>query len=225
MKISAKDWLNYVKTLGRLSEEAGRQMVKYIQANGIDDNAALIEYAHALATKYGEGSAELACAMYDAIAEIQGAAVGYAVPAETASISETAKAINGSLKQSPAGELLEGVVSRLVKQAGADTTLKNALRDGAEFAWIPDGGACAFCISLAANGWQPASKDAVKNGHAEHIHANCNCEYAIRFSPRMNVAGYNPDEYKKMYYDAPGKSPKDKINALRREFYEEEKEG
>ena len=45
--------------------------------------------------------------------------------------------------------------------------LKNALRDGAEFAWVPNGDTCAFCMTLASRGWQRASKRAIKNGHAE----------------------------------------------------------
>ena len=38
----------------------------------------------------------------------------------------------------------------------------------------------------------------------------------------MNVAGYDPDKYKKMYYGAEGRTPADKINAMRREQYAEE---
>ena len=44
-------------------------------------------------------------------------------------------------------------VSRLVKRAGADTTPHNAVRDGAEWAWVPHGDACPFCRMLAYNGW------------------------------------------------------------------------
>ena len=101
--------------------------------------------------------------------------------------------------------------------------MKNALRDGAEWAWIPHGDTCAFCIALASRGWQKASKNAIKNGHAEHIHANCDCTYAIRFNERTNVAGYQPDKYLSMYESEPG-SPKAKINAMRRKFYAENSE-
>ena len=34
---------------------------------------------------------------------------------------------------------------------------------------------------------------AVAQANAEHIHANCDCEYAIRFDGRSTVAGYDPD--------------------------------
>ena len=63
----------------------------------------------------------------------------------------------------------------------------------------------------------------MKNGHAEHIHNNCDCTYAIRFDDETNVEGYDPDEYYDWYKSEPGK-PKDKINAMRREMYQENKE-
>lgn len=108
----------------------------------------------------------------------------------------------------------QGGVSRLVKQAGADTTLKNAIRDGAEWAWVPHGDTCPFCITLASNGWQRASKKALKGDHAQHIHAHCDCEYAIRFDSRTTVAGYDPDKYLEQYYAYGGD-----INAMRRAQY------
>ena len=43
--------------------------------HGTGDADALITYAAALVTKYGEGSAELACQMYDALAEAANAGV------------------------------------------------------------------------------------------------------------------------------------------------------
>ena len=114
---------------------------------------------------------------------------------------------------------IESGVSRLVKQAGADTTLKNALRDGAEWAWVPHGDTCAFCITLASRGWQRASDKALKGGHAQHIHANCDCEYAIRFNANTTVAGYDPEKYLQQYEDAGGD-----INAMRRANYAEHKD-
>ena len=86
--------------------------------------------------------------------------------AETATYNETAKAINGAAKTN-SGKEVSGVVDRLVKRAGVDTTMKNAIRDGAEWAWIPSGDTCAFCLTLASRGWQPASADALKGGHAD----------------------------------------------------------
>lgn len=105
-------------------------------------------------------------------------------------------------------------VSRLVKRAGADTTPHNAVRDGAEWAWVPHGDACPFCRMLASNGWQKASKNLLKKGHAQHIHANCDCEFAVRFSREFDVAGYDPEEYLRQYRDAGSD-----VNAMRRIDY------
>ena len=59
-----------IARLSKLNEKAGQQMAEYVAAHGTEsDGPALIAYAHALVTKYGEGSAELACQMYDALAE------------------------------------------------------------------------------------------------------------------------------------------------------------
>ena len=112
-------------------------------------------------------------------------------------------------------------VGRLVKRVGADTMLKNAERDHAQFAWIPMGDTCAFCMTLASRGWQYMSKDAMKHGHAEHIHANCDCQYAIRFDEKSTVEGYDPDRYREMYDNAEGGTSQEKINAMRRVKYTE----
>lgn len=202
--------------LARLNQSAGQLMADYIAAHGTRDTDALIAYAHALVTKYGEGSAELACQMYDALAAAARAGVPAAEPAEPASYGEIARTVQATKASPP--QMQRGV-SRLVKRAGADTTLKNALRDGAEFAWIPQGDTCAFCLTLASRGWQKASQAAIKGGHAEHIHANCDCEYAIRFDGRSTVAGYDPEKYLKQYRDAGSD-----VNALRRVNYARNRE-
>ena len=216
MNISEKAWSEYVARLARLNQKAGQLMADYIAAHGTGDTDALIAYAHALVTKYGEGSAELACQMYDALAAAAKAGVPAAEPAQTAAYSEVARMVQATKASLP--QIQQGV-SRLVKRAGADTTLKNALRDGAEFAWVPQGDTCAFCLTLASRGWQKASQAAIKGGHAEHIHANCDCEYAIRFDGASTVAGYDPEKYLKQYRDAGSD-----VNALRRVNYARNRE-
>lgn len=223
MIISNKDWLNYINKLSKLSSKAGELVQEWVDKNGLSDTNALIEYAHAVVVKYGEGSAELSCQMYDAIADLEHASVPAAEPATPASFNETAKAIRGALKQSPSGQLLDSATQRLVKRAGADTTLNNAIRDRAQFAWVPHGDTCAFCITLAGRGWQNASKAALKGGHAEHIHAHCDCQYAIRFNNKTNIKGYDPEKYRQMYYAEDGK-PQEKINAMRRKNYAQNKD-
>ena len=192
-------------------------MQEYIDIKGTENTDELVAYAHALATKYGEASGALACEMYDSVAEMSGVNVPAAQMAQTATYGETAKAIYGTMlnQNNPVAK----TVGRLVKQVAADTTLQNGLRDGAKFAWIPHGDTCAFCLMLASNGWQRVSKRALRNGHAEHIHPNCDCEYAISFDANPQVGGYDPDYYRRIYDGAEGDNWRQKINYLRREQY------
>lgn len=224
MYISSKDWKNYIDKLSALDKKAGELMQEWIQKHGFSDTKALIDYAYAVATKYGEGSAALAAAMYDAIAEMSGKMYQAAEVAATPAYGEVAKTVNGILKHSQNPNSISNAISRLVKRTGADTMLKNAERDGAQFAWVPNGDTCAFCITLASRGWQYMSKKALKNGHAEHIHANCDCTYAIRFDNKSGVRGYDPQKYEDMYYGADGNTPNERINSLRRMRYAERKD-
>ena len=216
MRITTQAWETYIRRLAQLNEKAAQLMAEYLAAHGTADTEALTDYAAALVQKYGEGSAELACQMYDAMAALQNARVSPAEPAAPASRREVAWMVQATRESPP--QMQRGV-SRLVKRAGADTTLKNAQRDGAEFAWVPHGDSCAFCLTLASRGWQKASQAAIKGGHAEHIHANCDCEYAIRFDGASTVAGYDPEKYLKQYRDAGSD-----VNALRRVNYARNRE-
>lgn len=228
MIIRQRFWQDYIKKLRRMSDKAAELMTKRLQGLDLDaltteQRMELIDYAYALATKYGEGAAALACEMYDDLAEISNAYVPLAIPANTAQYSEVAKAVNGTLKYKNI-EMISSAVGRQVKMTGVDTVMDNAIRDGAEWAWIPSGDTCAFCITLASRGWQRASKKALRNGHAEHIHANCDCTYAVRFNEDTDVQGYDPGVYEDMYYGADGNTPEQRINAMRRKFYQDNKE-
>ena len=227
MEISRKVLNKYVKRMSTFSVTAARLISAYLSSHPIEtgyDMAMLISYSYSVATKYGEGAAALAAEMYDAIALLSDVYVPPAVPAPTATVEETARAVQGARLFSKDPDVTASAVSRLVKQAGEDTTMQNAMRDGAEAAWIPSGDTCAFCITLASRGWQKVSKKSLRNGiHAEHIHSNCDCVHAVRFNDNEDVEGYDPEAYYKMYKSQPG-SPDQKINALRRQAYAENKD-
>lgn len=223
MMISEREWRTFIRRLSAVGNRAADDLKRWVESQGglvfVERND-LIDYAYGLATKYGEAAAAVAAEMYDEVAALSRAAVPAALPAETATISEVGKAINGTLKTQNT-DIISGSVYRLVKMAGVDTTMQNAIRDGAEWAWIPQGDTCSFCIMLASNGWQRASRKVMKGGHAEHIHANCDCTFAIRFDNRTNVQGYDPDRYKRMYDNAEGATWQDKLNTMRRESYDD----
>ena len=257
MYISTKDWKAYIDKLRALNDEAAQKIIRYVQLHGFADTEALIRYCYAVVEKYGTGSAALSAAMYDATALMQGAAVPAAELASVASYGDVAKTVHGVLKTSGNVDELAGAVVRWVKKAGCDTTLQNAVRDshsntmyssgrrkygkkantGAQFAWIPSGDTCAFCLALAANGWQWQTRQGAAS-HAEHIHSNCDCTYAVRFGNVGGVEGYDPDEITAQisadlrtqgmnadpddYYH--GAFNSDVINAIRRQNYAENKE-
>lgn len=219
--------------MSQISQKAADMLEAWISKHGTDDKQALIDYAYSLTGRYGQAAGALACQMYEATAAAQGAVVQTAEMAELPERWEVAKAVQGTMKQSQAK--IPDTAARLVKQVGADTTLKNARRDGAQFAWIPHGDTCAFCVTLASRGWQDISKNTLRNGHAEHIHAHCDCEYAVRFDGKSTVAGYDPDKYLEEYNATGGdinamrriryQKNKDAINARKRKLYADKKIG
>lgn len=236
--ISQIQWKRYIARLRRINDTAAEEFKKFIIDKGGYGNIErqkLIDYAYGISTKYGEASAALSAQMYDAIAELSEAVVPAAVPAETATYQEVAKTVNGILKKSSNENMLADGIGRLVKMAGTDTMLSNAYRDrpkgkgskrrhsGAQVAWIPSGDTCAFCIMLASKGWVNQTEWAA-NSHSEHIHANCDCTYAVRFNDNLTFAGYDPDEYKEIYENAEGSTRNEKFNSMRREYREENKD-
>lgn len=222
MKISRKSWQKYIDKLNKLDTKAARSLAEFFRENPLEaaeDTGKLLDLAYALATYYGEGAAELACEMYDAVGMTAKRVIPPAEPAPTPTYGEVAKAVQGTMLQTKNPDAVGASVGRLVKRTGLDTVMNNALRDGAEFAWIPSGDTCAFCQMLASDGWQRASKKALKNGHASHVHSNCDCTYAVRFDDSTEVEGYDPEYYQAMYDSAEGDSWEEKLNSMRRANY------
>lgn len=217
MKITQAEWNKYIKTMSLLSDTASKEFAEWANNNGgwnaIDRNL-MAEAAYQIASKYADSSSALAGEMYEAIANAENKIVKRAEMADEVDYGQLAKAINGALKHSTNDDFVSSPVGRAVKQAGADTMLKNASRDGAEFAWIPSGDSCPFCLVLASNGWRRASKKTTNGNHAEHIHTNCNCQFAIRFNKDTQIEGYDPIAYQKMYYDAEGNTSSEKMKSL-----------
>ncbi len=236
--ISQIQWKRYIARLRRVNDTAAEEFKKIIIDRGGYANIErqkLIDYAYGISTKYGEASAALSAQMYDAIAELSGVTVPAAIPAETATYQEVAKTVNGIIKKSSNENMLADGIGRLVKMAGTDTMLSNAYRDrprgkgskrkhsGAQVAWIPFGDTCPYCLMLASKGWVNQTEWAANN-HSEHIHANCDCTYAVRFNNNLSFDGYYPDEYKAIYDNADGKTRNEKFNSMRREYREENKD-
>lgn len=214
-------WQDFIWKLRQVNDQAEARIRAYIAKYRIpqtyEEYQQFLDYAYAVSTKFGEAAGEIAAEMYEAEARAAKVIVKAAVPAEPPSIAEVAKTVFGTVKTGNE-EIISSAVGRLVKKTGANTTLKNAIRDGAQYAWIPHGDTCAFCIMLASNGWMSGG-DGLKNGQAAHIHANCDCTYGVRFDGKSGVAGYDPDKYKEMYDNAEGDTWQEKLNSMRRDEY------
>lgn len=226
MNISTEIWKKYINGLSKVSEQAKSLILKYLESHQIEtfeDRQAFIDYCYGISVKYGEAAAEFACQMYDNESAYEGATVPPAEPAPTAKMSEVAKAVNGTLGFMLA-EVTASAIGRLVKRTGQDTTLQNAIRDKAYYAWIPMGDTCPFCLSIAAEGWQRATAKALAGGHAEHIHGNCDCAYATKHDKETTYSAYNPNKYEKMYDSAEGDTEEEKLNYMRRQAYATNKE-
>jgi len=219
MIITEKAWNDYLAIMKRIDEKSYNLMKSHVEKYGITNPDALIRTAYNIATKYGTSSAAISAEMFEAVSILAGHPVT-AEMAETATYGDVAKTVNGVLKQSQSPNMLASSVSRLVKLAGENTTLLNAKKNNAQIAWIPRGDTCPYCIALASRGWQTLTGD----GTAEHIHGNCDCHYAIRYDETSTVSGYDPKDYLRIYRDAPGRTSKDKLNSMRREFYAENKD-
>lgn len=227
MQITQADWNKYRKKQASLCDEAAEKMVEWLESKGGYINikkSEIISYAYALSTKYGEGAASLAAQMYDDIVRVSQKDLPSAEVAPTATIGEISNAVNAVTEKVTTDKNVASIVARTVKQAGADTTMKNAIRDGAQFAWVPGGEGCPFCLMIAAQGWQYASKNVLSGNHAEHIHPNCMCEFVIRFDNSSGVKGYDPEKYKQTIEEADGRTTQDKINSIRRIQYSANKD-
>ena len=222
MKISQRAWEDYITQLREINEAAAEEMQFYLDRHGMERTKELLDYSNLIAKKYGAQAGNVAAEMYNAIAQLDGAKVAAAVPAEVPQYSEVAKTVSGTLKIGNP-KIVSDAVATLVKKTGTDTMLKNASRDRAEFAWIPHGDTCPYCLAVASEGWREASPKSLASQNS-HLHANCDCTFAVRFNKSTTVAGYKPEEYKRIYDNAEGTTSKEKINALRREQYAENKD-
>lgn len=218
-RISSQAWLNYINRLNGIDRQARSELRQWIKTYGVDEEGNLLdnityavdgfdrtfpEVCYEIVSKYSDASGALSAAMYDAIAEFEEAFVPAAEMVTNVTLDDMYKTVNGVLKTSRNVDEMTGAVTRYVKKASCDTMLQNAYRDRAQYAWIPSGDTCAFCLALAAQGWVNVSVQKIRKGypHAEHVHSNCDCNYVVRFNKDTEVEGYNPQEYVDKFYEA-----------------------
>lgn len=218
----------YREKLSKVCDRASASTQKWLEKHPNATRQEILDAAYKITQAYGLAASTLAANKYDqdvALAEKQ----GYLKPGQIKEAvawddplgyGEIARAINGTLKNNSKDKLPD-TVGRMVKSYAEDTTLLNANRDGAEYAWIPAGDTCVFCLSLASNGWQRASRSTAQGNHADHIHPHCDCTFSVRFSKDTNVKGYHPEKIKASIETCEGDTWTDKLKSFRRKIYEE----
>ena len=136
-----------------------------------------------------------------------------------------------SPSQAQFAEALTNDLARRVKRQQARTTVGLANRNGLEWAWVPHGDTCVFCLVLASNGWQRTTWERAQK-YTNHVHTNCDCTIQTRFTGDDSIEGYDPDELYEEYKDAwrrnvdSGNLPTSQgaINQLRRDEYAKDKD-
>lgn len=215
----------YREKLSSVCERASESTQKWLERHPGASRQEILDATYKITQAYGLAASTLAANKYDqdvALAEKQGflkpGQIKEAEVWDPLGYGSIARAINGTLKND-SKEKLPDTIERMVKRFAEDTTLMNARRDGAEYAWIPAGDTCVFCLSLASNGWQRASKSTAEGNHADHIHPHCDCTFSVRFSKDTNVKGYHPEAIKARIEACEGDTWEEKLNSLRRELY------
>ena len=232
-KVKRRSWDRYSARQAAQRKAAANEMMAFAHeaAAGKASAATIARNGSRIAVKHGRSSAALACAWYERVAAEAGVEIAKATPVVVSNVGRIAVQVNKAMPLLDVGDVdgfakaCARAVESEVKRSASRTMRNNAKRDGAEYAWVPQGAeTCAFCITLASNGWQTASSKTARGEHEDHIHPNCECEFAVRFDKSSGVEGYDPGYYENKYEGATGKNSNDKINSLRRSMYANDEE-
>ena len=188
----------------------------FIALNGADDVALLRDYAIALLEQaqanYGDAAAKVACDAYDEVV----AALG--VEADPAEMADAGDYDPEGFARYQAGKVAAGDIEGFIAAVAAEaeyrarlaanlTTSHNAERDhgkGVRFARVPTGRAtCGFCVVMASLGFSYTSREAAGDVGARFnsYHRHCDCR-VVAGVEGTTIDGYDPEWYKKVYYDA-----------------------
>lgn len=228
-RISARAWREYVDAHARIQEAARDELLAFFDTLpwGVDDDAALaalVDKAVEVANAYGIADATLSAGFYDELMAMYGANLPPAelvMPNPGFVAEDVADAVSKSTSLETARSMSGGKVAKHVKRAGVQTMRGAAARDGAMWAWVCIGDTCAFCRALGSNGWQNASRGVKAGNHADHVHENCDCQFAVKpKGASLEIEGYDPEKLLSEYLAADrGGTAKDKINAMQRADY------
>lgn len=227
-RIYASDWKRYRDAHAKLRGEAARKLEEYFDSLSWDDEgralSLLCDYADQLLWQYGNADAELSASLFDEMMQGSAPMAHLAdLPDEEIVTANIREQYRRATSIQAARALVSNEMQRMVKRCGIETMRENAIANKTMWAWVCIGDSCAFCRTLGSQGWVFASKAVRAGNHAEHIHANCDCEFVVkRRGDDLEIEGYDPDALLDEYTDAEGDSWKERVNSMRRADYTKE---
>ena len=193
-RLTRKAWNAYIARLRRQRHKAREDAYEFLKGVENPDRKRIMARAVRTATHNGAAAAAIACTWYETVAKASGVDVPRAQPVVEVNAAQIGAAYKRAERMLSLGDA-QGFVDAIA--SGIEAEVKR-------------------CSSSTMR------KNAERDDE-DHIHPNCDCEFAIRFSKDDNVEGYDPGYYKEKYRNAPGMMSKDKINSLRRDLYAERK--
>lgn len=231
MRVSRRAWRRYQQAHRALQDAAKRELEDYFDSLPWDTDEQramrmLQLKAVELAERYGTADATLSAGFYDEVMAAQGASVRPA-PVLSPNVSYVVRDVSDAVHRATSQETAKGLscsaLSGHVKRAGIRSMQAAAQRDHAQWAWVCIGDSCAFCRALGSQGWQVASRRVMAGSHADHIHDNCDCQFAVsKPGETLDIEGYDPDALLEEYEAADGHGSKGQINSMRRADYTQE---
>lgn len=229
MRLSRRQWRRYQQAHADIQRRASEEAMAYFDSLPWDEDPTLAEQlmqakVAELVERYGLADGEVSAIYYDELMALQGASVPPAAIAEPRTVwaaQGTSDALRHATTPETAREAVGGTTARAVKRCGLETTQNAAVRDRAMWAWVCVGDTCPFCRALGSQGWVHASRAVRAGQHAEHVHANCDCQFVVKpAGSTLEVEGYDPDALLEEYRDAAdGGGWRGHVNAMRRADY------
>ena len=230
MRISSRQWGAYKRAHAEVVKAASERAMDYYDTLPWNDNPDLAmrlmrSFVYDLVEDFGLADGEVSALYYEELMALQGAnvpPVELAQPTSAWAAQDVEDALRHATTTETARSAVGDVTERHVRRAGRETTMNAAVRDKAMWAWVCIGDTCPFCRTLGSQGWVRASKAVMAGQHAEHVHANCDCDFVVKPAGSvLEVEGYDPDALLDEYRDAAeGKrNSQDAINQMRRDSY------
>lgn len=193
---------------------------------------ALLDYAPALVTQYGNVAEQIAMEFYAEMVEEDGGSYTPETPDAfdlTEQVVASVRFAAGKLFTPRPREALGSLsiaLDKHARQPGRDALIWNARNEGATWARVPTGATtCTFCLVLASRDADYISEKSAGSrayGENNQFHGDDDCE-VVRVGPGDPYPeGYVPEEFLAMYFTARGKADSgdlsDILAAFRREF-------